>query len=47
MENCQVWCFIIPALGRQRQKDLEFKAMWGYVVRPYLKNKQIKHKEGE
>jgi hypothetical protein len=29
---------IIPALRRQRQKDLEFKASLGYKVRSCLKN---------
>jgi chitodextrinase len=31
---------VIPALGRLRQEDHEFKASLGYTGRPYLKNKQ-------
>jgi hypothetical protein len=29
---------MIPALGRLRQLDLEFKTSLGYTVRPCLKN---------
>jgi hypothetical protein len=35
------WCtFVIPALERLRQEDVEFKGSLGYIVKPYLKNKQ-------
>jgi hypothetical protein len=30
---------VIPALGRLRQEDVEFKASLAKFVRPYLKNK--------
>jgi hypothetical protein len=34
-------------LMRLRQKDHEFKARWGYIVKPYLKmkNKQKQQKK--
>jgi hypothetical protein len=28
---------VIPALGRQRQEDLEFEASQSYILRTYLK----------
>jgi hypothetical protein len=31
-----------PALGRQRQEDLEFKASLSYTARPCLKKTKIK-----
>jgi hypothetical protein len=30
---------VIPALRRQRQEDLEFKAIMSYIVRLTLRNK--------
>jgi hypothetical protein len=41
------WCIpVVPALGRLRQKNREFKANQGYTAslslrRPELKNKQV------
>jgi hypothetical protein len=32
---------IIPALGRLRWEDLEFKVILGYIRRPCLKQKQL------
>jgi hypothetical protein len=32
----------IPALRKLRQKNYEFKANLGYIVRPYLKKKKKK-----
>jgi hypothetical protein len=31
---------VIPALGRLKQKNHEFKAILSYIVRPYLKHKK-------
>jgi hypothetical protein len=31
---------VIPAFGRLRQEDEEFKACLGYAVRPHLKKNQ-------
>jgi hypothetical protein len=44
----QVWWGmpIIPALRRQRQKDLEFQASLGYIARPCLKDKRISRNWG-
>jgi hypothetical protein len=40
---CQIWWYmsIIPALGRQRQEDLEFKASVRNIGRACFKTKQI------
>jgi hypothetical protein len=38
----QAWCciYVIPALGKLRQEDGEFKVSLGYIVRRYLKKKK-------
>jgi hypothetical protein len=38
---------VIPALGRLRQEDGEFKAILGYTVIPYLKKKLNKQLESK
>jgi hypothetical protein len=46
-ETAWVQMPVISALGRLRQKDYEFKASWGSIARPCLKNKnklKIKNK---
>lgn len=35
----------IPALGRQKWEDQEFKAILGYIARPYLKKKKNLNKK--
>lgn len=38
---------VVPAIGKQRQEDWEFKARMGCIVRPFLKqisiNQQVTH----
>jgi hypothetical protein len=42
----QAWCYtpVIPALGRQRQKELKLKANLDYIGRPYRKKKKKKER---
>jgi hypothetical protein len=35
---------VIPAAGRLRQENIEFKASLGYRARVYLKNQKLKTK---
>jgi hypothetical protein len=36
-EHGGVYLYLIPALGRLREEDLEFEARLDYIPRPYLK----------
>lgn len=31
---------VIPALGKQRQEDIQWQASLDYIVKPYLKGKR-------
>jgi hypothetical protein len=42
------WCeSVIPALGRLRQENLEFKASLNYIIISYLKKKRGEGRRGE
>jgi hypothetical protein len=46
MQSWAWWCTpVIPAFGRQRQEDGEFKTSLGYIARPCLKTKTKHHAE--
>lgn len=34
---------VIPVLGKLRQKNYKFKVSFGYVVRPFSKQKKLKY----
>jgi hypothetical protein len=38
---------VIPALGRLKQEDIKFKAILGYLVRPFLKKPKWRKKRNE
>jgi hypothetical protein len=38
----EVYTPVIPALGKHRQEDFEFKTNVGYIARPYLKKEKKK-----
>jgi hypothetical protein len=47
-KNQEWWCTpVIPAFGRLRQEDLEFKANVGYIVSPCLKKPKKKNPKAE